>query len=141
MATDSDIVLRARAPFARPHDDTSPCTRHPQHRVGSIAIELPVQPQQELLRRRLWQEIPPRHAVDLRLQADMRRRLDLEVTTAFVLVELACQSALDVARAGIMAFDEIAVIGIHDPDEAGQARSRQRMQRAAQHSQQIEQAR
>ncbi len=56
---------------------------------------------------------------------------ELEVAPLLVLVEIACQRALDIARACVVALDQVAVIGVHDAHEIGEIGSRARMQALA----------
>jgi hypothetical protein len=65
--------------------------------------------------------------IDLRLDGDVRRCLDLKIPPSLVLVELAGESAFNLARARVVPFDEIAVVGVHNAHELREARSRTRM--------------
>jgi hypothetical protein len=58
-------------------------------------------------------------------------RLELQIPAAIVPVELTGQGALDIAGTGILAFDEIAAVRVHDPHEPGQIESCARMERFA----------
>ena len=70
-----------------------------------------------------------RHAVDFRLHAHVRRRLELEVPSLLVALQLARKRALDVPRPRVVAFDEVAVVGVHDAHETGEIGGRARMKR------------
>ncbi len=61
----------------------------------------------------------------------MRRRLDLQIPPIFVVVEISSQRALDLFGPRVVTLDEIAVIGIHDPHDAGETGGCARMQRLA----------
>ena len=102
-----------------------------QHRLGRVAIELAVHPSDEILRRRLGQRAVGGLLVDHRLHAHVRGGLELQIAPRLVGVELAGQRPLDVARPRVMALDQVAVVGVHDPHEIGEVRRRPRMQRLA----------
>jgi len=71
-------------------------------------------------------------AVDLGLHPNMRRSFELKIPPPFVLIEMTFERANDVVRTRLMPFDQVAVIGVHHPNEIGQVRSRARMQPDAQ---------
>jgi len=71
-------------------------------------------------------------AVDLGLHPNMRRSFELKIPPPFVLIEMTFERANDVVRTRLMPFDQVAVIGVHHPNEIGQLRSRARMQPDAQ---------
>ena len=61
----------------------------------------------------------------------MRRGFPLEVPPCFVARKVTRERAHDVARARVMAFDQIAVIGVHDAHEVGKGGGRRGVQAAA----------
>jgi hypothetical protein len=77
MPADSDVMFRARSPFTRRHRELATNTRDPKHRRGRFPIELPVQPLNELGRRRFSKRSGSRHSIDFRLDAHMCSRLEL----------------------------------------------------------------
>jgi hypothetical protein len=57
---------------------------------------------------------------------------ELQVSATGVVVKFACQSAFDVARSRVVALDKVAVVGVHDPDEACEVRRRRSVESEAQ---------
>ena len=103
-----------------------------QHRVRCVAIEFAVQPTQEISLRRFVQRAGGAQPVDLGLHADMRGRFQLQMAALRLVVEVAGQSPCDVAWPRVMPLDEVAVVGVHDADEAGEVGGGRRMQALAQ---------
>jgi hypothetical protein len=56
--------------------------------------------------------------LDLCLNANVRSGFDLVIAALLILIELAHKRALNVTRPCVMPFDQVAVIGVHDPNEA-----------------------
>jgi hypothetical protein len=48
--------------------------------------------------------------------------LGLEVPAALIPIELASQCPLDIARTRIVPFNQVAVMGVHHPNELSQTR-------------------
>ena len=59
-------------------------------------------------------------AVDFPLHAHMRRGFELQVSPLCIASEFTLERACNVAMARVLALDEIAVVGIHDPHEIGE---------------------
>lgn len=87
MASNHNVMLRTRAPFARRHHEFAIGASDPEHLVGRVAIERAVQPQNEVDRSRFRQPVFGSHAVDFTLNAHMRGGLDLPVPPLFVVIE------------------------------------------------------
>lgn len=68
--------------------------------------------------------------IDLLLNTIMRDGFDLEVAP-IVLRLNSVQGLLDLAWPGVVAFDQVAVVGVHDPDGAAQLGCRFRMESPA----------
>ena len=113
VPADSDVVFRSRSPFARRHRELSTNAGDPKHRLRRISIELPVKPPNELGRRGLGRRSCGCDAIHFRLHADVRRCFHLEAAPVFVAIEVPRKRAFDVARTGVVSFDEIAVVGVH----------------------------
>lgn len=109
------------------HDEVLPRALDAQYRFLGVAVELHVQPKDEIDGCRFRQPPLRRHPVDLCLNPDMGGGLDLQVASLLVLAEAARQSAFDVPRPRIVPFDEVTVVGVHDPHEICQIGGRARM--------------
>ena len=120
MASNLDITLRQHAPLAGLHRDLMPVALDQEHRFGRIAVKLAMQPTDEFHRGGLGQPVFAVHPIYLGLHANMRRRLKLKVAALLIVGKLAFERAFDVARARDMPFEQVAVIGVHDPHETGE---------------------
>ena len=78
-----------------------------------------MEPEDELARSGFTKPPLQSHTIDFSLDMDMSCRLYLEVTAFFVVVEVSEERALDVLRSGIMPLYQVAVVAVHDVDEAG----------------------
>ena len=134
MAADGDIVLGRRAPLPWLHSKFSVVGPDAQHRLRRAAVELGVQPSDEIAGRRLGQLILCGQTIDLFLNADMGGRFDLEVASSFVLVEITDERARDIPGPCVVALDEIAVVAVHQAHETGEIRGCRGMQPGAQGS-------
>ena len=132
MAADGDIVLGRRAPLPWCHGKFSVGGLDAQHRLRRVAVELGVQPADEVARRRLGQPVICGQTIDLLLDTDMGGRFDLEVASPFVLIEVADQRARDIRGPRVVALDEVAVVGVHQAYEIGEVRGCRGMQPGAQ---------
>ena len=61
----------------------------------------------------------------------MGGRLDLEVASFLVFIEVAGKRAFDIPGPGVMALDEIAVVAVHQAHEIGEVSGRGGMQSGA----------
>ncbi len=102
-----------------------------QHLRRGVAVEFAMEPENEIDGSRLRQAIFQRHRIDFGLHAHMGGGLDLQVAPRLVVVEIAVDGARDIARPGVMAFDQVAVVGVHDPHEASEIGGSLRIERVA----------
>ena len=79
-------------------------------------IELAVEPLDEFCRCGCGERCGRIEPVDLELDAHMSGGLHLQIATALILIELASQSAFDIAGSRIIPFDQVAILGVHDAD-------------------------
>ena len=132
MAADGDIVLGRRAPLPWCHAKFSVGGLDTQRRLRRVAVELGVQPADEVARRRLGQPVICGQTIDLLLDTDMGGRFDLEVASPFVLIEVADERARDIPGPRVVALDEVAVVAVHQAHEIGEVRGCRGMQPGAQ---------
>src|SRR6266851_798541 len=125
-------MVWACTPFARFHEKLATVPIHQKHLLRRISIKLTMQPANKIRRRRFRQTLLVSHKIELGLDAYMRSRLSLQIATLFVLVELASERTRNVDRPRVMAFDEVAVIRVHDPHEIGEVRGGTRIERVLQ---------
>ncbi|MBZ9742122.1 hypothetical protein LB563_23840 [Mesorhizobium sp. CO1-1-4] len=59
--------------------------------------------------------------------------LELQVTPCLILVEMARQRALDIARTRVVALYQVAVVGVHDADEIREICRRAGVKAVSQH--------
>lgn len=123
-----------RSPLTWRHDELTVGTLDGQHGRFGIAIEFRVQPSKKTYRCRFRQLPIGSQAVDLGLQANVRGRLELQIAAVLVSIEVSDQRPFDVARARIVAFDQVAVVGVHDAHEIGEVGCGTRVQAFAQNS-------
>ena len=131
VSADGHIVLRMRAPRTGYHREIPALAAYPKHLLRGVAIEFAVQPADEVDRGRLGQLVFAGHPIDFGLDLHMRCCFDLQVAALLALVELAGKRALDVPWSGVVAFNQIAVVGVHDPHELGEVCRRARVKAAA----------
>ena len=105
--------------------------REDEHFRRCVTIEFAVKPAEEIGRSRFGKDSARRHAIDFGLEAHMGSSLDLQIAALQIVVELPGERALDVLWTRVVAFDEIAVIGIHDAHQAGEVRRGAGMQAVA----------
>ena len=89
MAADGGIVFGRRAPLPWRHAKFSVGGLDAQHCLRRVAVELGVQPADEVARRRLGQPVICGQTIDLLVDTDMGGRFYLEVASPFVLIEVA----------------------------------------------------
>jgi hypothetical protein len=58
-----------------------------------------------------------RHAIDFSLHTNMRGGFELKIPPLFIGIKLSGECTFYISRSGIVTFDEIAVVGIHDAHE------------------------
>ena len=90
--------------------------------------EAPVQFRQRFWRCGMRGQSAP---VDPELHFDMRPCFQLQVAPYRIVAVIARQGPLDVDRMRVMAFDQIAVIAVHRPDQVGKGRGQRRRQAPA----------
>ena len=129
MVADLDIAV---APLARDHDDAAGAVSGPlpdhQRAAVDIAVELTMQPADEVRRGRILKHARGRPPVDLGLEPDMGGALLLQRAPPRILVESTGQSRLDLPRPGVVALDPVRVVAVHHSDhrrDLGQRRRRQ----------------
>jgi hypothetical protein len=111
------IVLRSGTPLSRSHREIATGAFDAKHRVRGVTVKLPMQPLNEVDGCGLRQVAFNRPAINFCLHADVSGSLDLKIPASFVPVEFTGEGTLDVARTGIVAFNEIAVVRVHDAHE------------------------
>ena len=77
MAADGDIVLGRRAPLPWCHAKVSVGGLDAQHRLRRVAVELGVQPADEVARRRLGQSVICGQTIDLLLDTHVAYKINL----------------------------------------------------------------
>lgn len=125
------LVFGTGSPLPGHHDEGAADAFDAQHGFVRVAIKFLMQPPDEIHGSGLGQPVLRRHPVYLFLDPDMGCGFALEIAAARVRVELAGEGAFDVARAGVVAFDEIAVVGVHDAHEIGEVGGRARVEALA----------
>jgi hypothetical protein len=124
MATNGHILRRLAAEFAGHQLEAPAVARfHLPHRPRKIPVEVAVNLLHELARRRFIELALGEQGVYLPLDADVRARFDLKVS-ATASVQIIDQRSLDVARPGVVALDQVAVVAVHDRNELRQASCR-----------------
>jgi hypothetical protein len=85
----------------------------------------------EVTSRRFAQLALAEERVDTLLDTDVGSRFDLKIPAA-ASIQVVSQRPLDVSRSCVMAFDQVAVVAVHDRDQLPQASSSPRMKSCAQ---------
>jgi hypothetical protein len=132
MPTHDVVLLGSRPPLTRRHTEHAIVRFDAQHRLRRIAIELSVQGQQKIGCGRLAELTSCAASVDFPLHAHVRCGFELQVSPCGIARELTLERACDIARARVVALDEIAVVGIHDPYEVRKRGGGRRMQARSQ---------
>ena len=96
------------------------CMAQCQHLFCGTFIEGFVQPFDERRIARIGESALDRPAVDLFLQADMRRMFLLQRPASWISVKVTGECAFDVARTGVVALDPVGIIAVHHPHHRGQ---------------------
>jgi hypothetical protein len=120
MPANLNIMLRLRAPLARTHDKAASTTLDTEKFLRCIPIEFKMQPFNEFHRSGLWQMPLFRHSINLRLHPDMSSSLKLQIPPTLIGIEIAGERTRDIFRTRVMTFDQIAIVGVHDPHEIGE---------------------
>jgi len=76
--------------------------------------------------------LPRQLRFDQALHLDMGGALHLQRALGRITRVVLGQGSLDVDRVGVMPFDQIGIVAVHDPRHLGDAAMRQRVQAAAQ---------
>jgi hypothetical protein len=134
VAPNGDILLGAISPFARSHAETTSVARDMKERIRRVTVEVSMEPTNEVDRSRLWRQVRSREVIDLFLNPHMRRGFGLEIASFHVRIEIPRQRALDIVWPGVVAFDQVAVVGVHQPHEIGEICRRAGMQRVSERS-------
>jgi hypothetical protein len=85
--------------------------------------------------RRSWVGQSPvrKQSVYLGLNAHVSSGFELKIATLLILVKFTGKRPFDVAWTGVVAFDQIAVVGVHDAYSIGQIRGCEGMQKFTEH--------
>jgi hypothetical protein len=94
---------------------------------GGIVVESLVQRADEACLCRFAQLTREVALVDGLLHADVRAGFELQVASLRLRFELIGQRALDIARARVVALDQVAVVAVHHADQVREARGGQWM--------------
>lgn len=132
MATDRNLVFGGGALGAGVHAHGPSRSLKHEHGLGGACVECAMQPANEIQRggfREFAGRVPP---VDFALDPDVRPRFQLQVAPILDRVELVGECVFDLARRGVVAFDAVGVVAVHDPHQVGQAGGSLGMQPRAQ---------
>ncbi len=105
MPANLDILSGSGPPRAWIHSNLPIFAADSEHCFRGAAIEFAMKPFKKLGRCGRRKRIGRCHPVDLGLNADMSRGLNLQVATTFILIELTCQCPLNIARTCVVALD------------------------------------
>lgn len=119
MSADLDVLLLPSPPFAGRHNKAVVVTDNRQHLYCCAIIKGAVKIADEFYRCRIRQHPCRLSLVDLLLNTIVGDGFDLEVAP-IVLGLNSLQGLLDLTWPGVVAFDQITIVGVHDPDGAGQ---------------------
>lgn len=131
MSADCDIVNRNTTKLPGHKLISARLVLDSEHTFRCTIIKGSVQPENELAGRRLSELTGNELRVKLSLHLDMRSRLDLEVASRVVIVEIALQCPFDIGRSCVVPFDQVAVVAVHHADEIGETGSSLWVQTAA----------
>lgn len=118
MAPDCNIVLLGRTPGAGLHSEFASFAAKHEHLVRRIAVEFAMEPKDELGRSWFRKTAFCGQTIDLGLNAHMCGSFNLKVAPILILIEFADKRPFEISRTRIMPFDQVAVVSVHDPDEA-----------------------
>ena len=123
MATNGHDLRSVAAEFAGHHLEAPAVARlHLPHRPRKIPVEVAVNLLHELARRGFIELALGEQVVYLLLDADVRARFELKVS-ATAGIQIIDQRSLDVARPGVVALDQVAVVAVQDRTSSARPRA------------------